>query len=219
MRHVSLSRSALLLAVLGMAACSGSETSPSPPPAPGPGPTPTPTPTVTSVAVTSARMSASTYQLRAEARLSDGATRDVTSAADWQSSNTAIARIAPGGTLTALHDGTVEVRATYENVTGSTSLTLALPFFSVSGLITEAAPSSKVLEGVRVNVTAGSNEGEFTYSDDRGLFTLNGLLAGTVELSVTRDGYQPWSQRFTLDQNVTNLPIVLYPVAPSAERR
>ena len=156
-------------------------------------------------------MNATTYQVTATARLSDGVARDVTAVARWTSSNPAIAPVSASGVVSALESGTVEIRAMYENVAGTTSLTLAVPLFSLRGTIIEAAPSSRVLEGVRVTITSGGSTGEFTYSDDRGQFTFSGLRPGAMTLAIAHTGHQPWTQAFTLDENITNLSVVLYP--------
>ncbi|MGE3511374.1 MAG: carboxypeptidase regulatory-like domain-containing protein [Vicinamibacterales bacterium] len=210
-------RHTLLFVTLWMAGCSGSDTAPSPTPTPTPTPTPS-TPTVSAVTITSRQTSAAVYQLEARAQLSDGTSRDVTADAQWALSNSAIAQVSENGVLRALASGSVDVRATYESVTGTATLEVAVPFFSVAGTVTEAPPASRLLEGVRIDVTAGLDEGAFTYSDDRGRFTLSGLRPGEIALSVNRNGYQPWTQRFTLEESFADLSIVLHP-APSGSVR
>lgn len=201
----------LLSICLAGAACAKSDTAPSPVPSPSPTPAPSPTPGVSSISVTSAQTGATTHQLQASARMSDGSTRDVTSAAQWETSNPAICTISGSGLLTAMHSGTVEVRARYENVTGSATVTLNVPLYSLSGVVSQAAPDARLLEGVRINITAGPNRDEFTYSDDRGQFTFSGLSDGSHTLAVNRSGYQPWTQTVNLAETITNLPVVLYP--------
>lgn len=201
-----------MLVALVMTGCANSDTAPSPTPSPTPTPTPS-SPTVSSIAINSARSSATTYQLQATASMSDGSTRDVTSAAQWDSSNPALCQISSTGLLTAMHSGDVQVRASFQNVTGSATLALNVPLFSLAGSVSDAPPSSRLLEGVKITLTAGPNTDEFTYTDDRGSFNFYGLSAGSHTLSIARAGYQPWSQTLTLSENVTNLPIVLYPIA------
>lgn len=207
-------RVALILFTLCLAggACANNDTAPSPVPSPTPSPSPAPVPTVSSLTVTSAQTGATTHQLQATARMSDGSTRDVTSAAQWDSSNPSLCAISTTGLLTAMHSGTVEVRARYENVTGSASVTLNVPIYSLNGMVSAAAPASRLFEGVKVTLTAGPNTGQFTYTDDRGLFTFSALNAGSHTLAVNHSGYQPWTQTIVLADNVTNLSIVLYPV-------
>lgn len=210
-------RNTLLFVALWMAGCSGSDTAPSQTPTPTPPPAPS-TPTVSAVTVTSRQTSATVYQLDARAQLSDGTARDVTADAQWASSNSAVAQVSQDGVLRAFANGSVEIRATYESVTGTATLEVAVPFYSVAGTVTEAPPASRLLEGVRVDVTAGLDEGAFTYSDDRGRFTLSGLRPGEVELSVNRSGYQPWTQRFTLEESFADLSIVLHPIPSGSVR-
>ncbi|HEV3139131.1 MAG TPA: Ig-like domain-containing protein [Vicinamibacterales bacterium] len=82
--------------------------------------------TVTSVAVTGTIPSeGTTSQFKATATLTDGTTQDVTVQSTWQSSNNAIAMVSATGAVTALNLGTVNVQATYQNVAGVDSITIA----------------------------------------------------------------------------------------------
>jgi hypothetical protein len=74
------------------------------------------------VAVTGATISTSVVQMTAMATMTDGTTREVTSAATWTTSNAAIAVVSSSGRVTILSNGEVDVRATYQNVSGSTRL-------------------------------------------------------------------------------------------------
>jgi uncharacterized protein YjdB len=82
------------------------------------------------VSPTSARVPAG-YQLRftATGTYTDGSTHDVTSSADWASSDTAIATVvaigASAGTATGVAPGTVTVTATLDGVSGSATLNVA----------------------------------------------------------------------------------------------
>src|SRR5438270_6880347 len=78
--------------------------------------------TVTAVTVGTASSSSvanATFQLLANARFGDGTMRDVTSEARWESSDASLARISATGTVTVVGTGDVELRATYQNITGS----------------------------------------------------------------------------------------------------
>src|SRR5262245_47306832 len=114
-------RSTILLIALAAAAaaCSSSPT--------------TPATTITSVAVSSATTSGSSFQLTAVAHLSDGSTRDVTSTSTWQSSNPQLATVSSAGMVTVIATGELDVKATYQNVTGSLHIFVAtLPVVNVS---------------------------------------------------------------------------------------
>ena len=65
-----------------------------------------------------------TSQLAASATLSNGESRDVTSAAVWESSNTTVATVSPSGLVTARGSGVADIQATYEEVTGGASVSV-----------------------------------------------------------------------------------------------
>jgi hypothetical protein len=199
------------LVVLAMAACSKSDTAPSPTPG-------TSTATVSSVLVSGAATSATSYQLTASARLSDGSSKDVTTTSQWQSSNEALAKVSPAGVLTVVGTGKVMVRAVYQNVTGTLEMNVTMlagpTTFALGGFVSEAAPVSKVLEGVKVSITAGPDAGQFTYTNETGIFKFGSLKAGALALSIDRPNYVPWTYNITLDRDV-DLPIVLYPRPPT----
>jgi len=101
------------VAMINLAACGGS-----------PNPTAPSAATVATIGVTSASEATASFQLTATARLSDGSTRDVTSTAAWTSSNALFATVSPTGMVTVVGSGELDVRAVYQNVTGSLHLSL-----------------------------------------------------------------------------------------------
>ena len=216
MRRLNMIATALFVAAT-LTACSGNDAAPSPTPTPTPTPTPPTGPAVTTVVVTSSQTSPTSYQLKADARLTDGNSRDVTSTAQWQSSDPAIAQVSPTGVMTAVGTGHVDVRATYENVTGSMGFAVIMPptanKFSLMGYVSEAPPVSKLFQGIKITITSGPDAGQFTYSNEMGFFQFFHLTAGVVTLAVDHAGYQPWGQTIRLDEDV-NWPIVLYPIPP-----
>jgi hypothetical protein len=160
--------------------------------------TPTPTPssaTVTSVTLTAASPNASVFQVIATAHFSDATTRDVTAAAQWQSSNPSLATIAPTGMVTVVGTGDVDVRATYQTVTGSLHLVVVLaprPAVTLSGVVREVAPNEHPLAGVRVDIVAGLDAGKFVISDPNGNYQFTKLSQGNISLTATMAGYQLW---------------------------
>lgn len=193
-----------------LAACSGKETSPT-----APTPTPTPGATVSSVTVSSPSKTSTTFQLNAAARMSDGSTRDVTTSAQWQSSNTTLATISPAGVLTALGSGEVEARATYQNVAGTLKLVVSANTFMLSGVAREAAPAAKPIANVRVVITSGAEAGMSVVSDATGLFRFTTLSAGVLSMEATKDGYEVWRvANLTIDQDRA-LDVTLYPKPPA----
>jgi hypothetical protein len=82
--------------------------------------------TVISLAVTPntvSIVSGSSQQLTATATLSNNGTQDVTGAATWSSSNTAVATVS-GGLVTGVSTGSAIVTATYGGQTGSASVSV-----------------------------------------------------------------------------------------------
>ena len=131
--------------------------------------------------------SSSPFQLTATARFTDGSTPDVTHTATWESSNPQLASVSSGGYVTVLGNGDVDLKATYEGVTGAAHVNVSLPrTFTMSGVVTEVAPNVRPLAGVRVQIVGGG----YTVSDDRGAFAIPGVSAGRILLEFTKDGYQ-----------------------------
>lgn len=60
-----------------------------------------------------------TFQATAVARFANGSDQSVTDAATWISSDPAVARIAPTGTITGQGPGRTEIRATYQGLSRS----------------------------------------------------------------------------------------------------
>ncbi len=65
-----------------------------------------------------------TAQFTATATFADGTTRDVTSIATWQTTNPQEAIVSTTGVVTAVSAGSVTVTATYQNVTGSSQISI-----------------------------------------------------------------------------------------------
>jgi hypothetical protein len=111
------------VAMMSLAAC-GSDGHPASPTAPS-------TATVTAVVITGESTAAS-FQLTATARMSDGTERDVTSAAAWESSNPVVAAVSSTGMVTVVGTGELDVRATYQKVTGLMHLSVARRVIAVT---------------------------------------------------------------------------------------
>jgi CarboxypepD_reg-like domain/Bacterial Ig-like domain (group 2) len=106
-------------------------------------PTAPTTATVSAVTVTSGSRTSSTIQLAASARMSDGTVRDVTNTSAWQSSNSALATVSSAGVVTFFGSGDIDVRATYQNVSGTLHLVVAnVPVISMT---ISSAPSSPAI--------------------------------------------------------------------------
>jgi len=109
---------------------------------------------VATIGITSASEATASFQLTATARLSDGSARDVSSTAVWTSSNALFATVSPTGMVTVVGTGELDVRAVYQNVTGSLHLSVAKAFvITVSG-----APSASS-SPFQLTATARSSDG------------------------------------------------------------
>jgi len=162
----------------------------------------TPTVTVTSVVVAGTAPSVGeTASFVATATLSDSASRIVTSQAAWQTSDAARATVSPGGLVTGVAEGEVDISATYEGVRGSQHVLVggrAGPrTFSASGRVADAT-NDRPISSAEVEIMGGANlhqRSSQTGSDGR--YVLAGLPAGDYVLRARADGYD------SRDLNVT----------------
>jgi carboxypeptidase family protein/Big-like domain-containing protein len=176
-------------------------------------------PTVTAVAVSSLGLSPSSFQLKATASFANGSSKDVTSAARWESANPLVAIVSLAGLVTGLSAGDVELRATYQSVLGSTTLTIARPpgpsTFALTGSVLEVMPNAHALAGARVTITSGPDAGLTTTSDSSGAFRFPTLARGVIGVDASKDGYLLYRiSNWMLDAD-KQLTVNLYPVPPT----
>jgi len=110
--------------------------------------------TITSIVVSSTSTTTASFQLSASARMSDGTSRDVTSAASWESSNPNLATVAGPGMVTVVGTGELDVRATYQGVTGTLHMLVAKqPIVSVTitGAPSQAIPWAQLSAVARLS--------------------------------------------------------------------
>ena len=106
---------------------------------------------VVSVTVTGAQTTAPTFQLTAAAHYADATVADVTSQANWQSSNTQVATVTGTGMVTAVAQGDVNVTATFGGQVGSFRATIAPS--PVATLTLSGMPSGPV-SAIQLTATA-----------------------------------------------------------------
>jgi hypothetical protein len=156
--------------------------------------------------------SSSPFQLTATARSSDGSTQDVTRSATWESSNVQLALISASGYVTILGNGDVDLKATYQSVTGAAHVSVSVPkTFTMTGVVSEVAPNVHGIAGARVQIVGGDH----AFSDDHGAFTIPGVSEGRTLIEVTRDGYQIFDTETVLLDHGPPLTINLYPTPPT----
>jgi len=175
-------------------------------------------PAVTTVAITSATLTPSSVQLTAVAQLNDGATKDVTTSAQWDSTNTTIAVVSSSGLVTAIAAGDVDIHATYQSVVASARVHLAAPdgpsTFVLSGIVREVIPNARALGNARIAITAGPDYGTIIASDGSGAFRFTHLSRGVISVEASSDGYLIWKiSNWLLDRD-RDLEIAMFPVPP-----
>jgi len=155
---------------------------------------------VSSVTVSQVSATSRSLQLSAMARFTDGTTRDVTTTAQWDTSNPSLATVTNAGVVTLVGAGDVEVRATYQSVSGTLRLmTRPEVVLTLWGVVREVQPNQHPLAGARVEIVDGENAGRVAVSDQSGGYVFTGLSLGRASLVVTLDGYQTW--------RLNNLPL------------
>jgi Carboxypeptidase regulatory-like domain/Bacterial Ig-like domain (group 2) len=114
---------------------------------------------ITSVIITTASTTNSSFHLSAAARMSDGTSRDVTSTATWESSNPSLAVVTGPGLVTVIGTGEIDVRATYQSVTGTLHMLVAKqPIVSVTITGSPSAPVAWVQLSAVARLSDGSTE-------------------------------------------------------------
>lgn len=213
-----MGRALPFFAAVGLTACAGTgaqsftaPTSATAPPVPA-------GPTATAVIIATTSLTPSTFQLSATARLSDASTRDVTTAARWESANTALAIVTSSGLVSGVAAGEVEIRAIYQGVVGSVNLTVARPpgasTFALTGIAREVTPNAHPLAGVRIQVTSGADFGLTTTTAGDGSFRFPSLKRGLTAVEAFKDGYLLWSIGNWMVDEDKQLIVSLYPVPP-----
>ena len=122
----------------------------------------------------------------ASATMSDGSVRDVTSDAQWSSTNSRVVRASAGGALVAAERGEAIVTARFAN-RSSTGRIFVLPAgtFRLTGVVSEGG---EPLNTVRVEVISGTGQGLSALTNPDGQFALYGV-AGQVRLHAKKDGF------------------------------
>jgi hypothetical protein len=155
-----------------------------------------------------------TAQFTAMATMSNGTTADVTSAAAWTTSDPAIFSVAAGGRVTALKEGSADVRASYQGTTDK-DYTTAQPFlmFVAYGTVTAAPPDFGGLDGVRVEIAPSPSGALSTTTDGSGDYSFQPLKGGVYTITVSRSGFATQTRTITATRDIrTDFPLL--PVAP-----
>lgn len=147
-------------------------------------------PAVTITGVTIAAASAFTgvgqqIQFTATATKSDGTTENVTASSTWQSTNSNVLSIAPSGVATSVSEGDVQVKATYQLVSGVSSVNISVQWV-LKGRILATADGSAVTTGIAI---AANGVQSSSYGPD-GSYTLQGPgVPVSKSLTISAPGY------------------------------
>jgi hypothetical protein len=170
------------LCVLGLlATCRKSETptSPTTPPAPA---------VVVSVVINGPNpiQPGETRQFSVVAKLNDGTTQDVTSAATWRTSNAAVISVTASGLVTATTAGEANITVTYQNRFASL-IVLSLPSGTsiLAGYVRE---SNFGITNARVEIVGGQFAGTSMFTGGGGFFRIYGVV-GDLQVRASADGY------------------------------
>ena len=133
-----------------------------------------------------------TTQLTLQATLSDGSTKDVTSTAQWYTSNGAVVTVSPAGLATAMGFGRATVRGFLQEEVSPGLVITVLPegTYILSGRVTEAGDPPLSIADVRVETIGGPMSGRVAMTDGAGNYAFNGV-SGVGQVRATKDGYEP----------------------------
>jgi carboxypeptidase family protein len=207
--------SAAILWILLAAACGSSSSSPVTSPSAG-------APTALKIigAANSRIVVGDTAQFTAMATLINGTTANVTNDAGWTASDATIFAVAPGGKVTALKEGSADIRATYRGVSDK-DYTTAQPFltFVAYGTVTAAPPDFGGVSGVRVDIAPAPSGTMTTTTDSAGDYSFPPLKGGIYTITVSRDGFHGQTRSITATRDIrTDFPIVPVPPAGATAR-
>jgi Carboxypeptidase regulatory-like domain len=154
---------------------------------------PQPTTRTVAVAGSASLTPGQTSHLTATATLTDGSIVNVSTSAQWSSSDESIVRVSAAGVATAGGIGDADIAAVYQGVR-SNVLPVAVrrpdPALTVSGTIHEAG-GGRPLSGVTVKVYFGPT----ALTDDNGRYSLEVPANSGAFLTFSKDGFEPSNAR------------------------
>lgn len=174
-----------------------------------------PAPTLSSIAVTGVAAAVAvgdTATLVATATYSDNSTAIVSGQVAWTSSNTGVATISGAGVVNFVGAGEVDLRAALSGITGQARVAVtANPVFrNLDGTVRDNV-SNAPIEGVRVNVRGGPNDGRSTTTDAGGGYLFTGLQTSSFTLEFSTDKpYSPATRDVNFSDD-TRIDVTLTP--------
>jgi hypothetical protein len=129
-----------------------------------------------------------TTQFAAVATFADGTTQNVTALATWTSSGDNVAAVSVAGLVTGIGSGSVDISATYQNVTGVSHLTVVRAVFTISGVVYDGT-SHGILPNVHVSTLDSVDVSNSVLTDGRGSYTITGVASGKVTITTSATSY------------------------------
>ena len=146
------------------------------------------------------------------ARYGDGSTRDVTSAATWRSSNTAVLAVSSDGSATGGDRGEASITVSFEILTVVKTAIMVLPAgtFRLMGTVRD---SGYGIGGAKVTAN-GADGTTITATTDAsaGAYRVYGV-GGNVQVTATKEGYAPASKPVQVQSHQV-LDLDLVPAGP-----
>ena len=137
-----------------------------------------------------------TAQFKATARFGDGSSRDVTSEATWESSNSNILAVTGAGLLTGRDRGPASITANFDGRGGSHAVLVLSPdTYVLGGQVFESRNPPAALEAAHVTVMSGPLAGQDVLTSPYSGYRLFGV-SGPTTIRVAKAGYQ--TQDFTV---------------------
>ena len=159
----------------------------------------------------------STLQLSGYGTMSDGSQVQNNGLATWASSNTAVATIGPSsGLATGIKPGTTTISATYQGITGQTTLTVnAVSALSITTTSLPGGTAGVAYPATQLNATGGVSPYSWTYISGlpNGLsLSTAGVLSGTPTASGTfAMAVQVYDSSLSSNTATANLPLSIQP--------
>lgn len=175
------------------------------------------TATTSSISLAIGAPSGAGFQITANAAMSDGTTKDVTTSVQWESLSPALATISGSGFVTVLAAGDADFRATYQAVEARTRVAVTQTRYTVSGRVSSAFPNVLQMNNVTVQIVSGPNAGMFTTTDSTGAYALSGLTTGVIDMQASVNGFSTWRLTALSVRTNTRIDPVLYPTPPVNE--
>jgi Bacterial Ig-like domain (group 2)/Carboxypeptidase regulatory-like domain len=159
-----------------------------------------------------------TSQLSAQATMSDGSRKDVTSTATWNSSNNSVAAVSQAGLVTAVDFGIAGIFVqvpgaiqNYANAQGFTVTVLPEGTYILSGGVLD--PDTGGLAGVRVEIVGGPMSERATTTDTNGRYQFLGV-SGVLQVIASKAGYLTTVHNVPPDSGRAFVAVNFFELAP-----